>query len=60
MKEWFESFKTIGYEIRSLTISAGRDVAFAHSLNRIGGTRTNSEETDVWGRANKAVLNLKP
>jgi len=51
MKEWFESFKTIGYEIRSLTISAGRDVAFAHSLNRISGTRTNSEETDVWVRA---------
>lgn len=51
MKEWFESFKTIGYEMRSLTISAGPDVAFAHSLNHISGTRTNSEETDVWVRA---------
>jgi uncharacterized protein (TIGR02246 family) len=51
MTEWFESFETIGYEIRSLTISAGADVAFAHSLNHISGTRTNSEETDVWVRA---------
>jgi uncharacterized protein (TIGR02246 family) len=51
MKEWFESFKTIGYEIRSPTISASLDVAFAHSLNHISGTRTNSEETDVWVRA---------
>jgi uncharacterized protein (TIGR02246 family) len=51
MKEWFESFKTIGYEIRSLTIHGGADVAFAHSLNHISGTRTNSEETDVWVRA---------
>src|SRR5215510_4960938 len=58
MKEWFESFKTIGYEIRSLTISAVPDVAFAHSLNNIRGTRTNSEETDVWVRATVFYRNI--
>jgi ketosteroid isomerase-like protein len=51
-KEWFSSFQgPIGYEIRDLSITAGGDVAFCHSLNRISGTRTNGEETDVWVRA---------
>src|ERR671914_998089 len=42
---------SIGYEIRDLSITTGDDVAFSHSLNRISGTRTNGEETDVWVRA---------
>jgi ketosteroid isomerase-like protein len=52
MEEWFTSFQgPIGYQVRSLTICAGADVAFSHSLNHISGTRTDSEETDVWVRA---------
>jgi uncharacterized protein (TIGR02246 family) len=51
-EEWFPSFQgPVGYEIRDLSITAGDDVAFCHSLNRISGTRTNGEETDVWVRA---------
>jgi uncharacterized protein (TIGR02246 family) len=50
--EWFTSFQgLVGYEIRDLSITAGDDAAFSHSLNRISGTRTNGEETDVWVRA---------
>lgn len=51
-EEWFSTFRgPIGYEIRDLSITASDDVAFCHSLNRISGTRTNGEETDVWVRA---------
>jgi ketosteroid isomerase-like protein len=50
--EWFSTFRgPVGYEIRDLSIAAGHDVAFCHSLNRISGARTNGEETDVWVRA---------
>jgi uncharacterized protein (TIGR02246 family) len=50
--EWFTSFQgPVGYEIRDLSITTGDDAAFSHSLNRISGTRTNGEETDVWVRA---------
>jgi uncharacterized protein (TIGR02246 family) len=49
---WFPRFRgPIGYEIRDLSITASDDIAFCHSLNRIHGARTNSEETDVWVRA---------
>jgi uncharacterized protein (TIGR02246 family) len=51
-EEWFPSFEgPVGCEIRDLSITTGDDVAFSHSLNRISGTRTNGEETDVWVRA---------
>jgi uncharacterized protein (TIGR02246 family) len=51
-EEWFSSFQgSIGCEIRDLSINAGDDVAFGHSLNRISGKRTSGEETDVWVRA---------
>jgi uncharacterized protein (TIGR02246 family) len=49
--EWFATWRGhIGYEIQNLSIIAGDDVAFRHSLNRISGTRTSGEETDVWVR----------
>lgn len=52
LTEWFSSFQgPIGCEIRALTIAPSDDVAFAHSLNRISGTRTNGDRTDVWVRA---------
>jgi len=47
-EEWFASVQgLIGYETRSLTISAGADAAFSHSLNHISGTA----KTDEWVRA---------
>lgn len=51
-EEWLSSFEgPVGYEISDLSITAGHDVAFCHSLNRISGTRINGEQTDVWVRA---------
>jgi uncharacterized protein (TIGR02246 family) len=51
LKEWFSSWNgPIGYEIRDLAITAGEDAAFCHSLNRMSGTKTNGEKSDVWFR----------
>lgn len=51
LEEWFTTFRgPVGHEIRDLSITAGDDVAFGHSLNRITGARTDGTETDVWGR----------
>jgi uncharacterized protein (TIGR02246 family) len=54
MKRWHELFGSyqspIDYEVRGLSIVAGDDVAFSHSLNRIGGTMKNGRKTDRWLR----------
>ncbi len=51
-EEWFATWQgPIGYEIHNLSVTAGDEVAFSHSLNRISGTRTGGEKTDVWVRA---------
>lgn len=39
-----------GYELRDLTITAGDDVAFAHSLNRVSGTLKNGNKVSFWVR----------
>jgi len=50
--QWFETFRgPVGLEVRDLEIRTSGDLAFGTSLNRIGGSRTNGEETDVWARA---------
>jgi ketosteroid isomerase-like protein len=49
--EWFATFRgPIGSEIRDLRITAGDEVAFCHCFNRINGTRTSGDNTDVWVR----------
>jgi len=50
-QELFESYQgPIDYEVRDLSITAGDDVAFSHSLNRIGGTEKNGQKADRWLR----------
>jgi uncharacterized protein (TIGR02246 family) len=50
-QELFESFQgPIDYEVRDLSITAGDDVAFSHSLNRMSGTMMNGLKTDRWLR----------
>jgi uncharacterized protein (TIGR02246 family) len=53
-KNWANVFamhqRPLGYEMRDLTLTAGEDVAFAHSLNRVSGTLKNGNRTDVWLR----------
>lgn len=52
-EEWFRSFQgaTIGLEIRDLSVTAGDDVAFCHSLSRVNATRADGNKLDMWWRA---------
>ncbi|MGH8645534.1 MAG: YybH family protein [Gammaproteobacteria bacterium] len=51
LNAWFSTWQgPIGYEIRNLSITVGDDVAFCHSLNRISGTKTDGEKSDIWFR----------
>ncbi len=54
-KRWEETFSSfqgpIGYEMHDLSITVGDDVAFAHSLNRLSGTLTTGQKTDLWLRS---------
>jgi len=59
LAEWFETWEgPIGYEQRDLTVVAGGDLAFAHSLNRMHGRRTGGGTTDVWFRATVCLRRL--
>jgi PhnB protein len=49
---WFETWRgPIGLESRDLTITAGPEVAFCTSLNRMTGTKKDGEEIDLWFRS---------
>lgn len=51
LADWFATWSgPIGYEIGDLTITAGDDVAYCHSLNRWTGSRTDGTDTDIWFR----------
>ena len=51
VEQWFSSFRgPIGYEIRDLNITAGDNVAFCHSLNRVSAEKIEGEKTDMWFR----------
>ena len=51
LRAWFATWRGgLGYEIRDLTIFAGADAAFCHSLNRLSGTKTDGEKDDIWFR----------
>lgn len=52
MAGWFAGWEgPVNVEIRDLVIHAGGDVAFAHSLNRLSGTRLGGGITDIWMRS---------
>jgi PhnB protein len=51
LTEWFSTWHgSIGYEIRDLSITAGDEVAFSLSLNRLSGKKTSGEKSEVWFR----------
>ena len=48
---WFETWHgPIRYEFRDFSITAAGDLAFCHGLVRIGGTKKDGYEGDVWAR----------
>jgi len=51
-EEWLSSFQgPVDYEVRDLDITAGDDVAFCHSLNRVSGIKADGQKIDMWWRA---------
>jgi ketosteroid isomerase-like protein len=51
-QEWFASFQgLVDYEINSLSISAGDEIAFSTSINRTSGMTTTGEQSNIWIRA---------
>ena len=40
----------IGYEVTDLTVAAGGDLAFAHSLNHVSGRLASGHDSDMWVR----------
>jgi PhnB protein len=51
LEAWFATWRgPLGYEVRDLKVTAGDDVAFCHSLNRLFGTSTDGEKADIWFR----------
>ncbi len=51
LEEWFATWRgPIGYELHDLTVTAGHDAAFSHSLNRLSGTKVDGEKDDIWFR----------
>lgn len=59
-EQWLPTIEgPIGCDIRELSVTAGDDVAFSHSLNRISSKRTNGETTDVWVRVTVGFRKLE-
>jgi PhnB protein len=51
LEAWFATWVgPIGYERHQVTIAAGPDLAFAHSLNRMTGIKTDGAKPDLWFR----------
>jgi uncharacterized protein (TIGR02246 family) len=53
LRSWFAGFEgPIDYEIRGAEVTAGDDVAFCHSLNRLTATQASSGQTfTLWFRS---------
>jgi uncharacterized protein (TIGR02246 family) len=53
-KPWRELFELyedgLQYEVRDLSVTAGEDVAFSHSLNHLSGTMKTGRKTELWLR----------
>ena len=53
IRSWFSGFVgPLGYDVTDLVVTAGADVAFCHSLNRLAGTPHEVPEGfEMWFRA---------
>ena len=49
---WFQGWESgVDVEVARLTVAASGDVGFAHSLNRLSGTRTDGRQVSFWMRS---------
>ena len=59
VREWFAIYTgPIGYEIRDLRVTAGSDVAFSQSLNRVSGRLMDGRTVDMWLRQTCCFRNI--
>jgi uncharacterized protein (TIGR02246 family) len=59
LSEWFATFQgPIGFELRDLSITAGEDVAFSHSLSQVSATTAGGDKLDMWWRATACYRKL--
>jgi ketosteroid isomerase-like protein len=60
LKNWFAGFAgPVGYEIRDLQVTAGGDVAFCHSVNRLSAIPSGmSAKFDLWFRVTVCLRKL--
>jgi PhnB protein len=48
---WFDTWRgPIRYDLKDVSVTASRDIAFVHGFVRIGGTKTDGYAGDVWAR----------
>lgn len=58
--EFFAGYEgPIVCEMRDLRIVAGRDVAFLHCIERIGGTLKGGQKSETWIRATSGLRKIK-
>jgi len=48
---WLGGFEDIDVEMRNLTVEAGDEIGFAHSLHHLKGTRVGGREVSLWMRS---------
>lgn len=50
--DWLSLYRDgVDYQIRDLSITAGKDIAFCHYLYRVGGTMTDGTQVGMWVRS---------
>jgi ketosteroid isomerase-like protein len=51
LQAWFNTWNgDISYELHDLKICAGDDIAFAHGLTHMAGTKLDGDKPDLWFR----------
>jgi len=59
LNQWLSSFEgPIGFEVRDLSVTAGQDVAFTHSLNHVDAKTRDGRRIDMWWRATECYHKL--
>jgi uncharacterized protein (TIGR02246 family) len=60
VRGWLASFDgPVDYEIRDLAVTAGTDIAYCHSLNRLSATPRGSDQSfNLWFRATMCLRKI--
>ena len=57
LQKWFDTWDgPIGFAMGDLDVKVGGDVAFAHGLGHMMGTKTGGEQVDLWTRVTVGLV----